>query len=94
MDFTFNRLWAIFKSYYLIHFFSLLDTPQCCREPTRTFLPEPHMSGIEESMVPSPLAGNPALLSLSDLDASRPSVSLLGGFSPFDRKKLDKERAN
>ena len=29
-----------------------------------------------------------------DLDASRPSIPLLGTFSPFDKEKLDKEKAN
>lgn len=45
-------------------------------------------------MMPSLSASNPTLPFLSDLDASRPSVSLLGGFSPFNKEKLDKERPN
>ena len=32
--------------------------------------------------------------SLYDLDATRPSVALLGSFTSFDKEKLDKEKAN
>ena len=31
---------------------------------------------------------------LYDLDATRPSMPLLGSFSSFDKEKLDKEKAN
>ena len=33
-------------------------------------------------------------VSLYDLDATRPSVQLLGSFNSFDKEKLDKEKAN
>ena len=53
------------------------------------------MSGADNTILSmSMLSNSPALSSLFDLDASCPSVSLLGGFSPFDREKLDKEKAN
>jgi gag-polypeptide of LTR copia-type len=35
-----------------------------------------------------------SMTSLYDLDATRPSVALLGSFTSFDKEKLDKERAN
>ena len=31
---------------------------------------------------------------LYDLDATRPSIQLIGSFNPFDKEKLDKEKAN
>ena len=43
------------------------------------------MTSLTSASTPSPLL---------DLDASRPSISLLGVFSPFDKEKLDKEKAN
>ena len=51
------------------------------------------MSG-EDNMISSMLSNSPTPSSLFNLDASHPSVTLLGGFSPFDREKLDKEKAN
>ncbi|KAF8908519.1 hypothetical protein CPB84DRAFT_1744153 [Gymnopilus junonius] len=36
----------------------------------------------------------PNLASLYDLDATHPSVPLLGSFTSFDKEKLDKEKAN
>ena len=41
-----------------------------------------------------PLTSVSALSPPFDLDASRPSIPLLRTFSPFDKEKLDKEKAN
>ena len=53
------------------------------------------MSGADNTILStSMLSNSPAPSSLFDLDASCPSVSLLRGFSPFDREKLEKEKEN
>ena len=46
-------------------------------------------------LLPSPSSSNPTPSSFyASLDASHPSILLLGSFSLFDKEKLDKEKAN